>query len=103
MQCIAVATCLIVRPLCFDRYYHLLKQGFKVLWPSGDSYTVQERTHAHHSLICLATDLSMLRLFESFLENAPQLVLQLYIVLVHQESSVMQCKWKQKAKFCAYS
>lgn len=103
MQCIVVATSLILRLLCFDRYYHLLKQGYKVLWSDGDFYTVQERTHAHRSLICLATDLSMLRLFESFLENAPQLVLQLYIVLVHQDWSAKQCKWNQKAKFCAYS
>lgn len=100
VRCIAIATCLILPPLCFNRYYQLLKQGFKVLWSSSDSYTVKERTHAHHRLVYLATDLSMLRLFESFLENAPQLVLQLYIVLVHQECFVMQCKWEQKAKFC---
>lgn len=76
----------------FDRYYLMLKQGFKVLWTTANSYTVEEMRYAHHNLFCLATDLSMLKLFEAFLESVPQLLLQLYIVLGQQESSVMQCK-----------
>ncbi|XP_076617858.1 XK-related protein 9 [Chaetodon auriga] len=74
----------------FTRYYHLLKRGSKVIWTTTDSYTVEERREAHHNLFCLATDLSMLKLFESFLESVPQLLLQLYIVLGHEECSVMQ-------------
>ncbi|XP_070784488.1 XK-related protein 9 [Enoplosus armatus] len=74
----------------FARYYHLLKQGFKVVWTTTNSYTVDERRDVHHMLFCLATDLSMLKLFEAFLESVPQLLLQLYIVLGHNECSAMQ-------------
>lgn len=77
------------------RYYHLLKKGFKVIWETTNSYTVEEKRTVHHSLFCLATDLSMLRLFEAFLESVPQLLLQLYIVLDHDNCSVMQCKCRQ--------
>ncbi|XP_073344464.1 XK-related protein 9 [Pagrus major] len=74
----------------FTRYYHLLKQGFKVVWTTPNFYTLEERREVHHNLFCLATDLSMLKLFETFLESVPQLLLQLYIVLGHAECSVMQ-------------
>lgn len=40
----------------------------------------------------MATDLSMLKLFETFLESVPQLLLQLYILLAHGGSSVLQCE-----------
>ncbi|XP_070709252.1 XK-related protein 9 [Pempheris klunzingeri] len=74
----------------FTRYYHLLKQGFRVVWATTNSYTEEERRDVHQILFCLATDLSMLKLFETFLESVPQLLLQLYIVLGHAECSVMQ-------------
>ncbi len=74
------------------RYYHLLKHGFKVVWTATDSHTVEKRRIVHHSLFCLATDLSMLKLFESFLESVPQLLLQLYIALGYAECSFLQCK-----------
>ncbi|XP_071780112.2 XK-related protein 9 [Centroberyx gerrardi] len=74
----------------FTRYYHLLKKGFHEVWPTTSSYTVEERRDVHQSLFGLATDLSMLKLFETFLESVPQLLLQLYIMLGHDESSVMQ-------------
>ncbi|XP_034416078.1 XK-related protein 9 isoform X1 [Cyclopterus lumpus] len=74
----------------FTRYYHLLKKGFKVVWKSTHPYTVDERRDVHHNLFCMATDLSMLKLFETFLESVPQLLLQLYIVLGHGECSVLQ-------------
>lgn len=75
------------------RYYRLLKYGFGVVWTTTNSRTVEESRDEHHRLFCQATDLSMLKLFETFLESAPQLVLQLYIMLGHNESSVMQCKY----------
>ncbi|GAA6217377.1 XK-related protein 9 [Lates japonicus] len=74
----------------FTRYYHLLKRGFKVVWTTTNSYTLEQRREVHHNLFCLATDLSMLKLFEAFLESVPQLLLQLCIVLSHNECSVLQ-------------
>ncbi|TKS87781.1 XK-related protein 9 [Collichthys lucidus] len=74
----------------FTRYYHLLKQGFKVVWTSNSS-SDEEKKAVHHKLFCLAADLSMLKLFESFIESVPQLLLQLYIVMGRTECSVMQC------------
>ncbi|KAF3703552.1 XK-related protein 9 [Channa argus] len=74
----------------FTRYYHLLKKGFKAVWTTTNSYAVEDERNVHHSLFCLATDLSMVRLFEAFLESVPQLLLQLYIVLGHQKCSIMQ-------------
>ncbi|XP_068160275.1 XK-related protein 9 [Antennarius striatus] len=73
----------------FTRYYQLLKQGFTVVWTTGNSCTEDDR-EVHHNLFCLATDLSMLKLFECFIESAPQLLLQLYIALGHETCSVMQ-------------
>ncbi|XP_051971208.1 XK-related protein 9-like [Xyrauchen texanus] len=62
------------------RYLDLIKRGFKALWFNQ----VQSR------LFDFATDLSMLRLFETFLESVPQLVLQLYIILEHNHRSTLQ-------------
>ncbi|KAK1884761.1 XK-related protein 9 [Dissostichus eleginoides] len=64
----------------FTRYVHLLRRGFRVLWRSSASCTEDQRSVEHHRLFCLATDLSMLKLFEAFLESVPQLLLQIYIV-----------------------
>lgn len=47
----------------------------------------------HQKLFGLATDLSMLKLFEAFLESVPQLLLQLYILLDQKEVSIMQCEY----------
>ncbi|XP_067434040.1 XK-related protein 9 [Thunnus thynnus] len=74
----------------FTRYYYLLKKGFNVVWKSTNSDTVEERKDVHHNLFCHATDLSMLKLFEAFLESVPQLLLQVYIALAHDESSVLR-------------
>ncbi|XP_061661643.1 XK-related protein 9 [Syngnathoides biaculeatus] len=74
----------------FTRYYHLLKCGFRVVWFSTGSLNEDAKKEAHHLLFCQATDLSMLKLFEAFLESAPQLLLQIYIVLGNGEASVVQ-------------
>lgn len=74
----------------FARYYHLLKKGIAVIWTSANSYTDEEIRDVHKRLFGLATDLSMLRLFEAFLESVPQLLLQLYIMLDNDEGSVLQ-------------
>ncbi|KAM4606589.1 XK-related protein 9 [Polymixia lowei] len=74
----------------FTRYYHLLKEGYHEVWPSTSAYTVEEKREVHLHLFGLATDLSMLKLLETFLESVPQLLLQLYVMLGHDESSIMQ-------------
>ncbi|CAL8311489.1 unnamed protein product [Merluccius merluccius] len=71
----------------FTRYVQLLKVGHKELW-SADPMEVKRA--AHYRLFCLATDLSMLKLFEAFLESLPQLLLQVYLVLDHGECSLAQ-------------
>lgn len=74
----------------YTRYYELLKKGFRIVWTKMNFYTVEERREVNHRLFCMATDLSMLKLFEAFLESVPQLLLQLYIVLSLDRCSVMQ-------------
>ncbi|XP_057679715.1 XK-related protein 9 [Corythoichthys intestinalis] len=74
----------------FTRYYHLLKNSFGVVWISNDSLDKAERREVHYRLFCHATDLSMLKLFEAFLESAPQLLLQIYIIQDHGEASLVQ-------------
>ncbi|KAG7260589.1 hypothetical protein CRUP_013065 [Coryphaenoides rupestris] len=69
----------------------LLMAGHQELWPATSSHAVENRS-AHHKLFCLATDLSMLKLFEAFLESLPQLLLQIYLLLEHGECSLVQCK-----------
>ncbi|XP_065506679.1 XK-related protein 8 isoform X2 [Caloenas nicobarica] len=58
-----------------DGCLHALKVGWKVCWTK----TVKEEEQSHMAF--LSHDISMLRLFETFLENTPQLVLLLYGVL----------------------
>ncbi|XP_043083082.1 XK-related protein 9 [Puntigrus tetrazona] len=65
----------------FARYLHLLKKSFKVL---------RSKQEEQEELIGLATDLSMLRMFETFLESIPQLILQVYIILEHNHRSNLQ-------------
>ncbi|KAI2649076.1 XK-related protein 9 [Labeo rohita] len=65
------------------RYIQLLKKSFKAL-RSG------QNEQDENELIWLATDLSMLRMFEMFLESIPQLILQTYIILEHNHRSNLQ-------------
>ncbi|XP_041824236.1 XK-related protein 9 isoform X2 [Melanotaenia boesemani] len=74
----------------FMRYYQLLTGGSKKVWTKNKSTVTEQMKEEHHKLFCMATDLSMLKLFEAFLESVPQLLLQLYIFLCHNEWSVMQ-------------
>lgn len=87
------------------RSYHLLEQGYKEIWgqevshnqksPNGRLKEDDEEgtnTSHHNKLLSDAADLSMLKLFETFLESAPQLLLQLYIRQSHDEWSVLQCE-----------
>ncbi|NP_001027887.1 XK-related protein 9 [Takifugu rubripes] len=73
----------------FVRYYHLLSQGFRLVWRTAE-LPGETLKHQHHLLFSLTADLSMLRLMEAFLESVPQLLLQLYITLGRQECSLIQ-------------
>lgn len=57
------------------RCLHALKVGWKVCWAKAE----EEDEQRHMAF--LSHDISMLRLFETFLENTPQLTLLLYIIL----------------------
>ncbi|CAL8400282.1 unnamed protein product [Arctogadus glacialis] len=73
------------------RYVQLLKAGHRELWAvSSAPPSLEEERGAHHRLFCLAADLSMLKLFEAFLESVPQLLLQTFLVLRHGECSRVQ-------------
>ncbi|KAJ3586408.1 hypothetical protein NHX12_012806 [Muraenolepis orangiensis] len=62
------------------RYVHALYLGVQSRW-RGD----HERHHFYWSVMFQSADISMLRLLESFLKSAPQLVLQLSIMVqAHQ-------------------
>ncbi|XP_047424370.1 XK-related protein 9 [Mugil cephalus] len=71
----------------FTRYYDLLTKGYRFVWSRSDSCKTEKMGH---KLFCMAADLSMLKLFESFLESVPQLLLQLYVLLSHDEFSCIQ-------------
>ncbi|XP_061821397.1 XK-related protein 9 [Nerophis lumbriciformis] len=72
----------------FTRYYQLIKTGFHVVWIKCPDE--EDTKEVHHRLFCQATDLSMLKLFEAFLESVPQLLLQIYKALHHGDASIMQ-------------
>ncbi|XP_023373323.1 XK-related protein 9 isoform X2 [Otolemur garnettii] len=51
---------------------------------------MEEQDDQHKEVIDRMTDLSMLRLFETYLEGCPQLILQLYILLEHGQANFSQ-------------
>ncbi|XP_056155711.1 XK-related protein 9 [Lampris incognitus] len=75
----------------FTRYYYLLTGGYRAVWTTASDNAEEEKGEVHPALFGQATDLSMLKLFEAFLESVPQLLLQLYIIMLgHEERSVIQ-------------
>lgn len=76
----------------FTRYSHLLDSGFRVVFPRAPVDMTDDRRdyRIHLQLFGLATDLSMLKLFETFLESVPQLLLQLFIILGRSHGSTLQ-------------
>ncbi|KAM7405302.1 hypothetical protein PAMP_012575 [Pampus punctatissimus] len=59
-----------------DRYIHALYLGAQSRWHSNGP-----RRHFHWRLMFESADITMLRLLEAFLKSAPQLVLQLSIMI----------------------
>ncbi|XP_006880599.1 PREDICTED: XK-related protein 9 [Elephantulus edwardii] len=67
----------------FTRYWFALKKGHHVAfkYSKATDYYKEEHIDLHKEVIDRVTDLSMLRLFETYLEGCPQLILQLYILM----------------------
>nr|XP_055205590.1 XK-related protein 9 isoform X5 [Gorilla gorilla gorilla] len=76
----------------FTRYWFALKRGYHAAfkYDSNTSNFVEEQIDLHKEVIDRVTDLSMLRLFETYLEGCPQLILQLYILLEHGQANFSQ-------------
>ncbi|XP_074598771.1 XK-related protein 6-like [Brevipalpus obovatus] len=66
------------------RYIDSLKYGIKFLRNSNDKL---EQKKYYHFMVYEDTDATLLRLFECFMEAAPQLVLQIYILAVKPSES----------------
>ncbi|KAM5281559.1 XK-related protein 9 [Ctenodactylus gundi] len=76
----------------FIRYWFALKKGYHVAFNdcSKTNNFMEEQIDPHQEVIDRVTDLSMLRLFESYLEGCPQLVIQLYIFLEYGQVNFSQ-------------
>ena len=72
------------------RYVHALYLGVQSRW-HGDP----ERRHYYWRMMFESADISMLRLLESFLKSAPQLVLQLSIMIQASQVLPLQGEWTQ--------
>ncbi|NXC85313.1 XKR8 protein, partial [Cercotrichas coryphoeus] len=68
----------------FFRCLYALKVGWRVCWAKAE----EEDEQRHMAF--LSHDISMLRLFETFLENTPQLTLLLYIILRTNKAELSQ-------------
>ncbi|TKC49292.1 hypothetical protein EI555_013862, partial [Monodon monoceros] len=80
-------------------YWFALKKGYHVAfkYTSKTDNFVEEHIDPHKEVIDRVTDLSMLRLFETYLEGCPQLALQLYILLEHG----ILWAFKEQTDFCS--
>lgn len=76
----------------FTRYWFALKKGYHVAfkYSSKTDNFIEKQIDPHKEVIDGVTDLSMLRLFETYLEGCPQLVLQLYTCLEHGQANISQ-------------
>ncbi|EHB08479.1 XK-related protein 9 [Heterocephalus glaber] len=76
----------------FIRYWFALKRGYRVAFKySGKTNNfMEEQIDPHKEVTNAMTDLSMLRLFETYLEGCPQLIIQLYIFLEHSQANFSQ-------------
>ncbi|XP_004679866.1 PREDICTED: XK-related protein 9 [Condylura cristata] len=83
----------------FKRYWFALKKGYHVAFECSKDDTF---SNDDNEVIDRVTDLNLLRLFETYLEGCPQLVLQLYIFLEHGETNISQSAAILIA-FCAIS
>lgn len=83
-------------PWLYLRYVHALYLGVQSRWRGG-----HEHRHFYWRMMFENADISMLRLLETFMKSAPQLVLQLSIVV--QTSQVLPLQGKSLSKPCLWS
>ncbi|KAG9332515.1 hypothetical protein JZ751_014613, partial [Albula glossodonta] len=74
-------------PCCY-RYVHALYLGVQSRW-RGE----HERRHFYWRMMFESADINMLRLLETFLKSAPQLVLQLSIMVNGNQIQPLQAGW----------
>uniref|UniRef100_A0A8C3FPP3 XK-related protein n=1 Tax=Chrysemys picta bellii TaxID=8478 RepID=A0A8C3FPP3_CHRPI len=77
----------------FTRYWFALKVGYQAAFKqnsSGDQLTGGPASIIHKCAIDAVTDISMLRVFKTFLETTPQLILQIYILMEHDKAAFSQ-------------
>ncbi|XP_069477288.1 XK-related protein 9 isoform X2 [Ambystoma mexicanum] len=86
----------------FVRYSLVMKYGFHAAsFPCCRAREVY-CGDIHKAAVDAMTDLSMLRLFETFLESIPQLILQIYILMKYEDISLIQYAFLVAA-FCSNS
>ncbi|XP_069076428.1 XK-related protein 9 [Pleurodeles waltl] len=69
----------------FLRYFLVVRDGYKAV------FRPQSKGMDHpDKIICAVADLTMLRLFETFLESIPQLILQIYFLMKYENISLLQ-------------
>lgn len=81
--------------LLFYRYWFALKYGCQAAFKqksSGDAPETDSPNLLQKQAIDVVTDISMLRVFKTFLETTPQLCVQIYILMEHGKSNFSQCE-----------
>ncbi|KAF7246340.1 XK-related protein 9, partial [Varanus komodoensis] len=74
-------------PLLRRRYWFILNSGYKAAFQSNSSGCT---IIIHAKVIGEMADISMLRLFKTFLESTPQLILQVYILMISDNCTFSQ-------------
>ncbi|XP_063306457.1 XK-related protein 9 [Pelobates fuscus] len=71
----------------FVRYWYALKYGYLA---TLSKQKTNDSTTKKKIAVEAMTDLSMLRVFKTYLESVPQLILQIYILMEHGRISIVQ-------------
>nr|XP_056710790.1 XK-related protein 9 [Euleptes europaea] len=77
----------------FARYWFALKYGYQAAFKqiSSENQLIDDLSSViHKAAIDGMADISMLRLFKTFLESTPQLILQIYILMTTNNSAISQ-------------
>ncbi|XP_054840296.1 XK-related protein 9 [Eublepharis macularius] len=77
----------------FTRYWIALKYGYQAAFKQislEDRLIDDLSSIIHKTAIDAIADISMLRLFKTFLESTPQLILQIYILMTSNSSAISQ-------------